>query len=69
MSTFSNAMRICATCTRWAGSRDAGQNIPSYFVWIDDSLGKGQCYGGGFRNLDMLPTATCGKYDKWAMLK
>lgn len=69
MSSYSHAMRICATCTRWGGIREVGLNVPAYFVDVEDSRLKGECYGGGFRMLEMLPTASCGKHEKWLVLK
>lgn len=69
MHTYSHAMKLCVTCARWGGQRSAGQNVPAYFVDVIDDRAKGVCYGGGYRNMPMLPTATCQRYEKWVAIK
>lgn len=69
MSTFSNAMKVCATCTRWDGEREVGMIVPAYFVDVQNAAAKGRCMGGGYFNQEMSAMATCGKYIKWPALK
>lgn len=69
MSTFSNAMKVCATCARWDGEREVGIIVPAYFVDVQNAAAKGRCMGGGYFNQDMSAMATCGKYIKWPVLK
>lgn len=69
MHTYCHASRTCVTCARWGGQRVVGPIVPAYFVTVIDSNAKGECYGGGFRTLNLLPTATCGKYEKWVAMK
>jgi len=67
-TTVSNQHRICATCNLWAGPRIAKLPYPSIFVETD-SYAKGECMGGGFRYMQMNAIATCGQYQKWAVLR
>jgi len=69
MHTYSRAMKLGVTCARWGGQRSAGQNVPAYFVDVIDDYAKGVCYGGGYRKMPILPTATCQRYEKWVALK
>lgn len=69
MHSYSHSSRICVTCARWGGHRQVGAIVPAYFVDVVNDRAKGECYGGGFRTLQLLPTATCGYFEKWVALK
>lgn len=62
MNTLGKNFRVCATCSRWCGSRrpNGTRSCVEY-----EQNQKGECAGGGFNHLKMAPMSTCNKYQKW----
>jgi hypothetical protein len=61
-----SAFKVCATCTYWGGPRST-DSLRAYSVFDDKQ--KGECLGGGFNRLQMSANATCGRWQKWSVLR
>jgi hypothetical protein len=68
LTTVSWTNKQCATCGRWAGSRQARPPYPSSYVEFDYQT-PALCMGGGFSNAKVVGSAACGQWIVWDALR
>ena len=66
VQSYGSNSRICATCGRWDGPRQA-DNFGG-LVQVNPNS-KGTCQGGAFNRQQMNTGATCQQYVKWQVLR
>lgn len=59
--------QVCATCTHWAGARQAS-TFRDRAEYENDRV-RGECVGGGWNRTQRAPSASCHKWVKWGVLK
>lgn len=68
ITTVAGTTKLCSTCSRWGGPREAVSPYPAYFVRVE-VYSKGLCMGGGFSYAETNYTALCHAWKKWEVLR
>jgi hypothetical protein len=65
--SHASAAKQCVTCQYWGGPRKANSSRTGVDYGSDRD--KGECCGGGRDRLQETATYTCGKWEKWIILR
>jgi hypothetical protein len=66
-NTKPSSWKQCTTCQYWAGPRKA--DFSRTRVEYSSDQDKGECVGGGWNRQQKSASMTCGKWEKWGVLK
>lgn len=66
-TTKLSTTKQCVTCQYWAGPRKA--DFSRLRAEYGNDRDEGECCGGGWNRHQKTASSTCGKWEKWGVLK